>query len=334
MSASLWQAGHPMEARASAESAHAIAETLGDFRLGVAANFYLGVSYVVSGDYRRAEDLFLKIVHSLAGDLSRERCGLPFFPAVVSLSWLVWSLAGRGEFDEGIAHGQEGVRIAEALDHPLSLAHISYDLGYLYGVKGELSQAVRLLERALAISRDWHLTYLSPFVTGFLGHVYALWGRVAEGLALLQQALKAYESIGLGLFRSLVIVNLGEVCVLGGRLEDGLAFAERALTLARERNERGHEAYALRLLGAIAAHPDPPDVETAEARYGEAMALAEELGMRPLVAQCHVGLGTLYSQMRKLERARSQLATAVELFRSMDMRFWLERAEAALAETE
>jgi tetratricopeptide (TPR) repeat protein len=330
MSANLWQAGQLMEARASGQSAHAIAENLGDFRLEAAANFYLGCAHITAGEYRRAEDLFLKIVRSLPGDLSRERCGLPFFPAVISLSWLVWSLAERGEFNEGIVHGREGTRVAEALDHPFSLAHIAYDLGYLYGVKGELSQAVRLLEHALALSREWNLTYLLPFVTGFLGHVYALSGRVAEGLSLLQQALTAYESGGLGLFRSLVIVNLGEACVLGNRLEDGLTFTQRGLTLARKRNERGHEAWALRLLGEVASHRDPPDVETAEGHYRPAMALADELGMRPLVAHCHLGLGKLYRRTGKSQQAQEYLAIATTMFREMDMRFWLEQAEAEL----
>ncbi|MCI0372600.1 MAG: AAA family ATPase [candidate division NC10 bacterium] len=333
MSASLWSTGHSTEARPFVERAWAMAETLGDFALQIAANFYLGTTSVTSGDYRRAEDFFQKIVQSLEGDLNRERFGLAGSAAVLSHSWLAWSLAERGEFDEGIAHGQEGIRIAEALDHPFSMAHIWYDLGYLYGVKGELSHAVHLLERAVALSRNWNLTYLSPVAMGFLGHVYALSGRVAEGLPLLHEAIKGHESIGLAFLHSLLIAQLGEACVLADRREDAVANAGRALTLARQRGQRGYEAYALRLLGEIAAHQDPPDIEKAEASYRQAMALAVELGMRPLVAYCHLGLGTLYSQMRKPEQARSKLATAVELFRSMDMTFWLKRAEAALAKT-
>ena len=38
----------------------------------------------------------------------------------------------------------------------------------------------------------------------------------------------------------------------------------------------------------------PSRRETAEGHYREALALATELGMRPLVAHCHLGLGKLY----------------------------------------
>ena len=68
--------------------------------------------------------------------------------------------ADRGEFKEGIAHGQEGIRLAEALDHPYSLAFACWALAYLQITRGELSHAVRLLERGVALSREWNLTYL------------------------------------------------------------------------------------------------------------------------------------------------------------------------------
>ncbi len=329
MSQYLLTTGSWTEARTFGESARSIAETLGDVPLQVAANYYLGLASFISGRYRSAEDYCRKIVHSLQGDLSRQRFGLSLFPAVMCRAYLAFSLAQRGEFDEGIAHGQDGVRISEALDHPYSLIIACWGLASLYGIKGEFSHAARLLERALALSRDWNLTILSPRVTGFLGQVYAHSGRVAEGLSLLQQAVKASESIGVGVFHSVIVMHLGEACVLADRLQDAPGFAGRALALARERHERGYEAWALRLLGEIASHRDPPDAQTAEGHYREALVLAGELDMCPLLAHCHLGLGKLYRRTGKREQAREHLRTATTMFREMDMRFWLEKAEGA-----
>jgi tetratricopeptide (TPR) repeat protein len=122
--------------------------------------------------------------------------------------------------------------------------------------------------------------------------------------------------------------------MLAGRLEEAHAIAERALALAREHQERGNQAYALRLLGNIAMHRDPPEAEPAENYCQQALALADELGMHPLQAHCHRDLGTLYVMMGQQEQARVELSTAIEMYRTMDMTFWLPQAEAALVQMQ
>src|SRR5262249_28607562 len=96
--------------------------------------------------------------------------------------------------------------------------------------------------------------------------------------------------------------------------------------------ERWHEAPVLHQLGVLHAHADPPDALQAEAHYQQALAQAEALGMRPLVAHCHRGLGTLYAATGQREQARTELAAAIALYRAMDMTFWLPQAEAVLAQ--
>jgi tetratricopeptide (TPR) repeat protein len=132
-------------------------------------------------------------------------------------------------------------------------------------------------------------------------------------------------------FQSLLVAQLGECLLLAGRLGDALQVAERALSLSVTYKERGHQGWALRVLGEIAASGDPPHLQEAEAYYRQALTLAEELGMRPLEAHCQLGLGRFYGQVGRPEQARVQLSAAVELLRSMEMTFWLPDAEAELA---
>jgi tetratricopeptide (TPR) repeat protein len=120
--------------------------------------------------------------------------------------------------------------------------------------------------------------------------------------------------------------------MLAGRLEDAYTLAKCALAHAHEHQERGHQAYVLRLLGDIAARRNPPQLESAEAFYRQALAFTEELGMRPLQAHCHRGLGILYTQIGQLQQAREELSAAMASYRAMDMQFWLPQAEAALVQ--
>jgi class 3 adenylate cyclase/tetratricopeptide (TPR) repeat protein len=324
----LFMTGHLTEALAVGQSAQAIAEALEDVPLQVTGNLYFGVACLGTGDYRRAEDLLLKVLLLLGGERSRERFGLPGFPAVMTRCYLTWVLADQGRFNEGIVHGQEGIRLAEALDHPYSLAFVCWSLANLQIISGELSHAVGLLERGLALSRERNLTYFSVNFTAGLGYAYALSGRIAEGIPLLEHALSAAETMAYGQNKLLFLVYLGEAYVLADRLEDAVEFAGRALTLSRERGKGREEARALRLLGEIASHQNRLDVATAKAHYGAAMALASELGIRPLVAHCHLGLGKLYRRTDKHEQAQEHLTTATTMYHEMDMRFWLEKAEA------
>ena len=323
-----------IQQRVFAEQALAVAETLADVRLQVAANFLLGGAYLDSGEHRRAEAMFRAVVASLDDDLTRDLCGLQTFPAVLSRAYLARALAECGAFDQGIEFEKEALRIAETLGHSPSLMQAFRHVGYLYGLKGEFGRAADLLERGLAlVAHEESLSFLVTNLTGVLGDVYARWGRVTEGLALLLRALQAREAMGTegtGFYYALFLVHLGHAYVLANRLEDALASAGRALAVARERRGQGDEAYALRLLGEIASQGDPLDVDTAEAHYQQALARATELGMRPLAAHCHLGLGKLYRRIGDRTKGDESLVTAIAMYREMDMGFWLDKAEAEL----
>jgi tetratricopeptide (TPR) repeat protein len=167
-----------------------------------------------------------------------------------------------------------------------------------------------------------------------LGAAYALSGRVTEALVLLEQAVEDANVAGPLANQSLFIARVSEGYLLAGRWEEAAQSAQRALELARAYKTRAWEAYVLCILGDVARHRDPPDVESAAGHYRQALALTKELGMRPLQAHCHRGLGTLYAATSQREQARTELATAIEMYRAMDMTLWLPQTEAALAQAE
>ncbi len=322
--------GHATEVRMFAKRGAAIGETLGDVPLQVVAQFYLFLVCHFSGDHLGTEHACRRLMASLEGEQARERFGLAVYPAVQSRAFLARALAERGMFDEGDAQGREAIAIAEALDHPFSILWACLGLAYLDSVRGELSEAARLLERAVVLCRDWNITVWTPIAMASLGHVYASSERVAEGVAWLEKAVTAHESAGIAFFHSLSVVQLGEAYLLANRVEDARACANRVVTLARERGERGYEAWALRLLGEIDSGHNHRDAATAEAHYGAAIELAVELGMRPLVAHCHLGLGKLDRRTGKRREAQVRLTAAAAMYREMNMRFWLRKAEAEI----
>ncbi len=323
------------QAIASAQRALALATDVGDVILHALANRALGTAYQAQGDYRRAIDCFGQTVAALEGARRHERFGQVTLPAVNSRFLLAWCHAELGTFPEGRALGEEGLQIAEAVDHPSSLMGAYNGIGLLCLRQGDLPRALPLLERAVGICQDADLPIYFPFMASALSVAYALDGRVADVVPLLTQALEQMTVTATIIFQEVLCrLCLGEAQLLAGHLEEAHALAERALTRAREHQERGNQAYALRLLGDIAAHRNPPERTRAEAHYRQALTLAEELGMRPLQAHCHQGLGTLYAKTGQQEQAHAELSAAIVLYRAMDMTFWLPQTEAALAQVE
>ena len=320
--------GRASDVRKFAEEIETIGASLRDVALQIAAQYYYVWLGALSGDYRGTERLCRTLMEMLPEDLSRERFGLLAYPAVVARAFLARALAEIGAFDEGREHGEEALRLAEAVDHPFSLIWACLNLGHLQGLRGEFIRAIVPLERAVALSQEWNIAYLTPIALAALGHVYARSGRVEEGVSSLQQALAGY-ACGIGYLRPMSMVQLGEAHLLAGRVEEAWDFGTRAVALTGERGERGHEAWAHHLLGETAARRDCPDMVAAEAHYASSTALAVELGMRPLVAYCQFSVGKLHGRAGD-QRATEELTTATSLFDEMGMRFWLEKAEAEM----
>jgi tetratricopeptide (TPR) repeat protein len=320
------------QAIASAQRALTLATADGDVVLHALANQRLGAAYQAQGNYHRAIDCLGQTVEALDGARRRERFGQVFLPTVQSHAWLAWCHAELGTFAEGRILGEEGLRIAEAVAHPASLMMASWGIGLLGFRQGDLPRALPRLEQAMSICQDADLPFWFPWMAPALGAAYALGGRIADAVPLLTQAIEQATVMEMIVMQALCHLSLGEAQLQAGRLEEAQALAERALALAHERQERGHQAYVVRLLGEIAARSEPPEHERAEGHYQQALALAEELGMRPLVAHCHLGLGTLYAKLGRWEQARAELSAAIELYRTMDMTLWLPQAEATLAQ--
>jgi tetratricopeptide (TPR) repeat protein len=125
---------------------------------------------------------------------------------------------------------------------------------------------------------------------------------------------------------------LARASLLLGRRDEARRLGERALEFCS--SQPGFAAHAQHLLGDVAAHPDQFDAARGEVHYRQALGLAEGLGMHPLIAHCHNGLGKVYLHTGKRERAEEYAATAATMYGDMGMTYWLEQAEAEMRQLQ
>lgn len=319
----LFLAGDSHGALEAGQQALAVAQGVGDPSLQESAHVYLGQVHHWVGNYRRGAELLRRNVTSQEGELARRGLGARQY--VNTRTFLAWCLAELGEFSEAIERADEAIRAAESRASPYDLVYAYSGAGLAHLRQGDAERAITMADRAVELCQGRDFSALWAIPASILGLASALAGRLDHASALLERAVEVASTLG-----APVLGFLGEVYLLAGRLEEASAQATRALALAVEGKERGWEAWARRLLGEIAARDPVAQAGRASEAYLAAMVLADDLGMRPLRAHCHLGVGRLHRRVGRHQEAREHLTTATTMYREMGMRFWLERAEGEL----
>ncbi len=303
----------------------AVGKATNDVALQALARQYMGQSFHALGDYARAERVLRENVDSL----DESRAGTSH---VASCAWLGMSLADRGEFDPAYAALERAHLAAEATRHAYSQT-IAWTIAGLVSIRrGHLARAVLPLERSLEACRRAHLTVWQPIPSSLLGLAFVRMGHVSEGLQLLEEGVRLSRDLGIRAYLPAWLVNLAEGYVADGQLARAEATAREALELAEEAGERGQQATACAVLGDAAARSAPPRAGEALERYGMAMRLAGELGLRPLLAETHLGVSRLHAALGEPAEAGKHRATADALLGELDMRSWRDRAETEVTE--
>ncbi|HJS59503.1 MAG TPA: AAA family ATPase [Vicinamibacteria bacterium] len=321
----LFLAGDGSGAVAAGQRAWTIAEQVGDPALQESAAFYLAQAQHWLGNYAQGAELLRRSVTSFESELVRH--GLPARQFVNSRMLLAWCLAERGEFGEALARADEAIQAAEKHAMAYDLVHAYSGAGLVHLRRGEFAAAIAASDRAVELCRGRDFSALWAIAASILGPAYTAAGRVGEAIPLLEHAAEIAAELG-----APILGFLAEAYLVAGQVDEAQMTAGRAIRLAWDRGERGWEAWNLRMLGKIAACR-PEGVPEAAEYYARALTLAEALGMRPLVAHCHLSLGALYPRFGDADRAREHLARAVSAYRELDMPSWRAEAESEWSRT-
>lgn len=315
------------QALESGRRAIALAEEIGEPILALAARHNLLQVHHTLGDYRQAIELGRpglegsdEVVVSTA---AKGIYGvIPYF--------VPHSLAESGMFADAFSAGQVMMRRAEAAGHPLAIELVYVGVAYVHILHGTATRAIGLLEKGKKLCETYGLDIQIPWTASCLGVAYALAGRQPEGVECAQEAVRRGDELKLTRYQPHRLALLSNAYLLAGRREDANASAQQALELARRYQEKGSETWALYLLAASQDLSGIGRAESAQQGYLAALARSEELGMRPLAAHCHLGLGQLYRLLGDTGEAREQLKQALYLYREMGMQHWPKQAESAL----
>ena len=300
-----------------------------DLALCVTGLYYLGASYQAQGNLPRALGCFQEIIDRLEGPNATERFGLSGLPYSGACALAAECLSELGDSARALELIRRGEHVASAADHLYSKVVLVIARSRVL-LRQNPNDVIAPLEAAVATCREKKFAGQTMRALTVLGQAYGLVGRPEDGIPLVKEAIVLQETVGAFVDRALWTRVLAGLYLRAGNLSEAEATAETALGFAQRHGERSNEAWIHWLLGHALAERDERDA--AIRRFEMAQGLADQLSMRPLIAHCHLGLGKLYSRTGDRQQAQGHLTTATTMFREMNVRFWLEQAEAELTQ--
>jgi len=246
--------------------------------------------------------------------------------SVFSRAWLIMSLAELGRFAEAAKYEAEAIRLAEPTEHAFTIGWAHFAASMLHVLKGDWAKARSRVGHWIAMLQSGNVAIHLPWAVASSAWAMAQTGEADEALRRVrevEQLLERHAARGIVGHRGWAYHAVSRACLLLGRLDEARRLGHHSIESSQR--QPGFAAHGLLLLGDIATHPERFDAESGAAHYREALALAHLHRMRPVIAHCHLGLGRLYRHTGQPEHAHENLATAMTMYREMDMDFWLEQ---------
>jgi class 3 adenylate cyclase/tetratricopeptide (TPR) repeat protein len=317
------------EALLTGNRALEIAHRTGDTRLCVVTTSCLEQAYYYRGDYEHVVQIGTDNIAALPAEWAHEYFGLAVPISVFGRGWLLMSLAELGRFAEAAKYEAEAIRLADSTQHAHTIGWARLTASMLHFFTGDWMKARMLVEHWTNIPRTLDVAVLLPWAVAASAWALAQIGEASEALNRVregEQLLERQAARGIAGHRAWAYQALGRACMTLGRLDQAQRLALQSVESAQRQS--GFAAHALHLLGDLATKPSQFDAGIGATHYRQALSLAEQHGMRPLVAHCHFGMGQLYRRNGEPEGAREHLEKATAMYRDMHMDSWLMQEEA------
>jgi tetratricopeptide (TPR) repeat protein len=290
----------------------------------------LGASLQGLGRHKEAVSAFRQAIALLPGDLSYRRFEFLLLPSVYAQAGMAISLAELGSFPQAIQAGRQSVEIAKKLC-PTGGANLAYaliGLGRAHLRRGNVGDATSVLQRCLVMCGEQGLTFYKLVAAPLLGEAFLLGDTPELAIDLLEPIKETESHLNIRNSQAMTLSVLSQAMLRKGRVLAASELAKNALQVARSRRQRGLEGWVLRALGELSSREPHCRPRMAKTWYSEALAAADECGMRPLLAHCEMGLANLFAagRQRSQSESRQHFDAAMGLYREMGMDFWVRQS--------
>jgi tetratricopeptide (TPR) repeat protein len=320
--------GNPQLGIKYAERAFEKGRTNQDIELMGSISTDLFFSYEQAGEYYKIVDVAQDVIDLI------EKAGrrTDFFSFFVNPYSTVCSLCGSGmgllgNFEEGRIILNKGLRTASEINHLITLGLVELHYGFFFWGRGEWESAKEHFQKCIKYSEESKYSILSGFSWGFLGYVFSILGDLKIGKKHAEKGLEIYLDTGSEQFFCVFYYILGSIYHDLGDLKSAQSHTEEALRLSQKNGGKMTEGLLWILLGMILGKKEPNQIDMAEESFFKGMEILQELRLKAVYSQGYLFLGELYLNGGEQEKAKKNLYTAGEMFKEMEMDYWLARTK-------
>jgi len=245
------------------------------------------------------------------------------------------SLGMKGDFEQGSAQCEKGLRFALQLNEPYTLSTVEFQSGVLFLTKGESQKAAEYLESAIKYAEETQNYILLGLAWVLLGEAYHQLGELDTAHKYMEKGLKVYQDAGMpDIFAHITNGWLGIVHTDEGKLETAKSYIEKSLKAAYDRGSRFWEAWWRVWLARTYNWAEVSEVTQAEASLQQSIEVLGELEMKPWCAIAYSELGAFCADTGQKEAATENLKKAEGMMQEMGMDYWLRRTQEVLERVE
>jgi len=327
--------GDPLRGINYAENAFNGAEKIQDIELMAPIGFELCTSYLSRGDFLKITEVAPKVI-ALLEKTKIESVSFGRGEVIYStlLSSYGYAMGCLGNFQEGQALCEKGLRYALEIDDLNCLVSAETFYGWIFADKGDGENAVEHFQNAIRYCDETqNISMLGPDLAG-AGWGYYLMEELETSRKHAERAIRVQSDAEIPYFLSVPYWVLAAIHLDSGELEKARGYAEKAVELSQKHSEKWMEGNSEILLGKILGGMDPPLSNKAEEHILQGIRILNELKIKPYLSQGYLCLGELYADRGQKDKAVEALKKAEAMYHDMGMDYWLYRTQSILKKWE
>jgi predicted ATPase len=289
-----------------------------DMRLTSVSNRKLGELFRFQGEYSKARNRFEKALE--VSEKIRDSRGIA--DSYKGLGYLFWR---KGDYPKAIEYYDRCIRTAMELDDHELLGVAILEKGNVFNTMGDLTKAMEMYKTCVVhLEKVNNLSQIARAYNN-MGDVSLQRESWEQAMDYFERSKSAAEKVGGRYMVAWSLFNEAEALSRLNRPDEAIDKCRSSYEILNSLGDK---------MGLLAVHKNlaiayglKKDWKSAQENFKKSLAMAKELKIPDVKAEIYLHKAQMFKGMGEIEKARSDLSTALKIAKSVNAKRWVDRIE-------